>query len=140
MQPDVAKPFTTSTVRVCEIARGVRSTNVRRFLSVYVHLYTCASELRMLRYYATGYPTTLPVRGNFSGERTLDDDGDQHLSSRNLREESNRTRWKNFSCNRWISWKRYVVLSAPFPSLDDCILSGPIDRGGSRFCEVLINS
>lgn len=82
MQPNVAKPFTTSTMRVCEIAR-VRSTDVRRFLSVYVYVCERTSCVEVL---CDGYPTTLPVRGNFSSERTLDD-GDQHLSSRNLREE-----------------------------------------------------
>jgi len=72
-----------------------------------------------------GYPPTLPVRGNFSSERTLDDE-DQHLSSRNLREEIER---KTSLVTDGSLEKDTSSLAFCFSS-DDCILSSPIGSGG----------
>lgn len=126
MQPNVAKPFATSTVRMCRIVRLCAFYECcLRFLSVRVYVCTCACTSFVCEILYDGYPPTLPVRGNFSGERTLDDE-DRHLSSRNLREEIERE--KRASLGKDTS---SLILSF---SSDDYILSGPIRSGGSRFC------
>lgn len=95
----------------------MRSTNVAQIpIYMYVYIYVCVSTTLACEILYDGYPPTLPVRGNFSGERTLDDE-DQHLSFRNLREEIERERERDFSSKRWIFLGRdtlSLVLSFSF--------------------------